>query len=66
MKSTDNRKKRFEFHYTVTDYFKDDFMKTKGLDHIEIVSQKLKKLQVYFDMISRNIFQKNDVDKDLA
>lgn len=65
MQALDERLKTFTFFFEV----KDD-SKVKGggvsMSHLQEANEKLRKIQGLFDVISRNIYMKNDIDKELT
>lgn len=64
LRSQDERTKTFNFYWKVRN---DTTAKTGiTLSHIQEATNKLKKVQGLFDIISRNIYIKNDIDKELT
>ena len=65
LKSLDERPKTFTFFFEVKE---DSKIKSKGgisMGHLQEANEKLRKIQGLFDVISRNIDMKNDIDKEL-
>jgi hypothetical protein len=62
--SLDYKVKTFTFYFQVKN---DDKLKSGvTIDHINEATNNLKKVQGLFDLISRNIYIKNDIDKELT
>jgi hypothetical protein len=67
LQALDERPKTFTFHFDVRE---DQTLKPKtggaSLSHIQEAQDKLRKVQTLFEIISRNIYIKNDIDKELT
>ena len=62
--STDEKTKVFTFYYEIK---ANDKAKTGiTLNHITEATNKLQRVQSLFEIISRNIYIKNDIDKELT
>ena len=66
LQSLDDRVKTFTFFYEIKS---DSKTKSGGgvtMSHLQEANEKIIKIQGLFDVISRNIYIKNDIDKELT
>ena len=66
LQSLDERIKTFTFFFEVKDDVKVKQTAGVSMNHITEANEKLRKIQGLFEVISRNIYNKNDIDKELT
>lgn len=64
MRSEDEKTKTFNFYYDIKN--NDKVSKGITITHITEATSKLERVQGLLDNISRNIYLKNDIDKELT